>query len=76
MPSKNKVSPTLHPSAPESTEELIRMRAYQLFEQRGCGHGNDLDDWIQAEAEVLGRKPSASADQTARAQDAAAAAAA
>ena len=58
----------------ELTEEIIRIRAYHLFEQRGCRHGSDMDDWLQAEAEVLGKKASASADGTERARDAAAAA--
>ena len=44
----------------ERTDEIIRARAYQLFEQRGGRHGNDLEDWLQAEAEVLGKKQSAS----------------
>ena len=34
----------------ERTEEIIRMRAYQLFEERGYEHGHELDDWLQAEA--------------------------
>ena len=29
--------------------EMISLRAYELFEQRGCQHGGDLDDWLQAE---------------------------
>jgi Protein of unknown function (DUF2934) len=29
----------------------IRLRAYELFEQRGREDGHDLDDWLQAEAE-------------------------
>lgn len=33
-------------------QELIRLRAYELFEQRGCEHGHDLEDWLQAETEV------------------------
>jgi hypothetical protein len=33
-------------------QELIRIRAYELFEQRGCEHGHDTDDWIQAEKEI------------------------
>lgn len=41
----------------ESTEEVIRQRAYELFEQRGCEPGHDLDDWLQAETEVMGKKP-------------------
>ncbi|MBZ5688435.1 MAG: DUF2934 domain-containing protein [Acidobacteriia bacterium] len=34
-------------------EELIRRRAYDLYEQRGWVDGFALDDWLQAEAEVL-----------------------
>lgn len=30
----------------------VRVRAYELFEQRGREHGHDLDDWLQAEAEL------------------------
>lgn len=33
--------------------EAIRFRAYLLFEQRGCSHGADLEDWLRAESEVL-----------------------
>jgi len=40
----------------ESTEETIRLRAYELYEQRNCEPGHDLDDWLQAEAEILGKK--------------------
>ena len=34
-------------------EDRIRHRAYQLYEQRGNVDGFALDDWLQAEAEVL-----------------------
>ncbi len=34
-------------------ENRIRDRAYQLYEQRGSVDGFALDDWFQAEAEVL-----------------------
>ena len=34
-------------------ENRIRGRAYQLYEQRGSVDGFALDDWFQAEAEVL-----------------------
>ena len=37
--------------APEMLEQ-IRVRAHELFEQRGREEGHDLDDWLQAEAEV------------------------
>lgn len=45
----------------ELTEELIRIRAYQLYEKRGCEHGHDFEDWLEAEAEVFGKKPAAAA---------------
>jgi hypothetical protein len=47
----------------ELTEEYIRLRAYQIYEQRGRQDGHDVDDWLQAEAEILGKKPNASEDQ-------------
>ena len=39
--------------APEEIQQLIRQRAYELFEQRGKEDGHDSDDWIAAESEVL-----------------------
>jgi len=30
----------------------IARRAYQLYEERGGGHGHDVDDWLQAEREL------------------------
>ncbi len=38
-------------------QERIRFRAYELYEQRGEEHGYDLDDWLQAEAEVTQLSP-------------------
>ena len=32
--------------------ELIARRAYEIYEERGSGHGDDLNDWLRAEAEV------------------------
>ena len=39
----------------------IRRRAYELYEQRGRADGHALDDWVEAEAEVLepDRRPTA-----------------
>lgn len=31
----------------------ISRRAYELFENRGCSHGSDWDDWFRAETELL-----------------------
>ena len=39
--------------------EQIRLRAYQLYEARGREDGRDLDDWLQAESEILGSKKTA-----------------
>ena len=30
----------------------IAVRAYGLFETRGCEHGHDWKDWLQAESEL------------------------
>jgi hypothetical protein len=46
--------------APER-EEQIRRRAYFLYEQRGRVDGNDVDDWLRAEAELKGKSKTAAA---------------
>ncbi len=35
-----------------SREELIRRRAFELYERNGRVDGHALDDWLTAEAEV------------------------
>jgi len=42
--------------APAEVEAEICRRAYELYERCGRVGGHDLDDWLQAEAEVLERK--------------------
>jgi hypothetical protein len=32
--------------------ELIARRAYEMYEERGMRHGDDINDWLRAEAEV------------------------
>jgi hypothetical protein len=27
----------------------VRMKAYEIYEKRGYAHGNDLEDWLNAE---------------------------
>ena len=34
-------------------EEAIRVRAYQLWEHRGHPYGSAMEDWLQAETEVV-----------------------
>jgi hypothetical protein len=38
----------------EIVAEAVRRRAYKLYERRGYRDGFDRDDWLQAEAEILG----------------------
>ncbi len=35
------------------TRDLVARRAYELYQRRGGAHGHDLEDWRQAEAEIL-----------------------
>lgn len=44
------------PSAgpPADIEESVRRRAYELYEQRGREDGHAMEDWLEAEAEILG----------------------
>ena len=37
----------------KNTDLLIAQRAYDLYQQRGCAAGCDVEDWLQAEREVL-----------------------
>ena len=41
--------------AGEDLTKRISQRAYELYEQRGGFHGYDLEDWLQAERELLGK---------------------
>ena len=33
--------------------EAIRLKAYELYVQRGCRHGHDVEDWQVAEQIIL-----------------------
>ena len=46
---------------PTEREEQIRRRAYELYETRGRADGYELDDWLHAEAEILGTRRKATA---------------
>jgi hypothetical protein len=39
------IEPTLEPE--------VRLRAYDLFLRRGKGDGQAVDDWLQAECEIV-----------------------
>ena len=52
------------PKPVSNVEEKIRLRAYELYEQRGRIDGFALDDWLQAEAEIRGApKPGSKSKQ-------------
>ncbi len=40
---------------PINLEDEIRRRAYELYQQRGYSAGNEAEDWLTAEREVLQR---------------------
>ena len=37
------------------TREEIELRAYQIYVERGGTHGQDVEDWLQAERELVAR---------------------
>jgi len=37
----------------ELLERKIRLRARQLYHERGQREGRELEDWVQAESEIL-----------------------
>ncbi len=40
---------------PINLEDEIRRRAYEIFEERGGTPGDENEDWLRAEREVLAR---------------------
>ena len=64
MPGKvtNVLAAKVEEGSLELREQFIRLRAYQLYEGRGCEHGHDLDDWFEAEAEIFGKKSAGTAE--------------
>ena len=40
-------------SRAESFKEAIAQRAYDIYIQRGCQNGNDVDDWLTAEKQLV-----------------------
>jgi hypothetical protein len=48
MPKPNDTAPTFRPS-----DDEIAKRAYELYLQRGSLPGYEVDDWLQAEAELI-----------------------
>lgn len=40
------------------THEAITRRAYEIFLERGCPEGHDLEHWLAAEAELIAESES------------------
>jgi Protein of unknown function (DUF2934) len=38
----------------QPTQEEIALRAYQIYLKRGATPGNEFDDWMQAERQLIG----------------------
>ena len=51
------------PGGGSADQEQIRMRAYELYRERGGKVGDDMADWLRAEREYLERNPSTTTDQ-------------
>ena len=46
-------TPTQHePQRRNVSEDDVRLRAYELYLERGATPGNDVGDWLQAEREL------------------------
>ena len=46
------------PGIKTKVEEIIRQRAYEIYLQRGGKVGSAMEDWLQAEQDILGLEPS------------------
>lgn len=52
---ENKKIEARHNVVPINLDEEIRRRAYEIYEQRGRTPGDEREDWLAAEAEILAR---------------------
>ncbi|HZU23095.1 MAG TPA: DUF2934 domain-containing protein [Terriglobales bacterium] len=43
-------------AAAQDFAEMVRRRAYEIYEQSGRPQGRDREHWLQAEAEIRGQK--------------------
>jgi hypothetical protein len=60
-PSANLNRQTALETIGDNLQERIQQRAYELYEERGSQPGHELEDWTQAETEILrdSRRPRA-----------------
>lgn len=58
---KSTAQPTPSTSG-DAKDEFVRQAAYSYYEARGCIGGNELDDWLRAEAEFERMRADSAAD--------------
>jgi hypothetical protein len=51
-----KKSPATVTGEPQELEHQIRLRAYELYEERGRQDGHELEDWYRAKEELTIKK--------------------
>jgi len=52
-----KKQPASEPVELTNHQAEIRVRAYELYVERGMDNGHDLEDWLRAEKELLLGRP-------------------
>jgi len=52
LPSSSHTSTQNEPQRRNVSEDDVRLRAYELYLQRGASPGDDVGDWLQAEREL------------------------
>jgi hypothetical protein len=52
FPKKQPGRRTEQKSTPMPLEEQVRLLAYEIYVQRGGQPGSEIEDWLQAEAEL------------------------
>ena len=55
-PSSPPMAPASNPGAGKATREQIAKRAYEIWIAKGRPVGRDIENWQQAERELLGQK--------------------
>ncbi len=50
---------------PPELHDRVAQRAYEIFLERGGTPGHELEDWVRAEAEILGQAAKAAGEETA-----------
>ena len=51
-----KKTPATVSNEPEDLEPQIRLRAFELYQDRGGEDGHHQEDWLRAEEEITGQR--------------------